>query len=305
MVRECPECGGRIKFDKNRGENVCMCCGTVIESEAIDFGQEWREFNWDQAMSRRRSGTPISYTKPDKGMTTQIGKSTDIYNLRGNQRREYWRMKKWEGRINMPIERNIRFALVELKRISGQLNLPPIVIEEAAKVYRMVSEKGLVRGRSMESVVAGAIYIACKRFQIARTLKEIADEFPLDVKDVGKTYRFICRQLGVKILPPNPLDYIDRFASELALPASVRTKAIKIIGEAQNREITSGKGPTGIAAASLYIASLLEDEKRTQREVADVAGVTEVTIRNRYKELIKKLGLEEEVEKIRLQIENQ
>ena len=212
-------------------------------------------------------------------------------------------MRKWQRRISTPIERNIKFALTELRRIAAQLNLPQILTEEAARIYRIAAENGLVRGRSMESVVAGSTYIACKKYKIPRTLREIADVFPLDVKEVGKTYRFVCRQLGIKILPPDPLDYVYRFANELELPANVQTRAVGIIEGAQKMEITSGKGPTGIAAAALYIASLIEDEKRTQREVADVAGVTEVTIRNRYKELLKKLDLEDKLANIGLEIE--
>ncbi len=294
----CPECGGPVKYDKTAGELTCTKCGTVIEEDMVDFGQDWREFSPDQSSARRRSGTPTSFTKSDQGMTTEIGKASDMYTLSSDKRKEYLMMRKWQRRISTPIERNIKFALAELRRIAAQLNLPQSISEEAARLYRVAAERGLVRGRSMESVVAGAAYIACKKFQIPRTLKEIAEVFHLDIKDVGKTYRFICRQMNIKILPPNPLDYVHRFANELNLPASVQTKAIEIIKEAQENEITSGKGPTGIAAAALYIASLIVDEKRTQREVADIAGVTEVTIRNRYKELLKKLNLEDKIEKL-------
>ncbi len=301
MMRDnvCPDCGGKLLSDDIRGEVTCTQCGTVVDKNILDFGQEWREFNFDQSQNRRRSGTPSSFTKSDKGMTTEIGKTSDIYLLSSDKRKQYFIMRKWQRRISTPIERNIKFALTELRRVSAHLNLPNIITEESARLYRIAAENGLVRGRSMESVVAGATYIACKKYNVPRTLKEIADVFPLDIKDVGKTYRFICRQLGIKILPPNPLDYVHRFANDLELPAQVQTKAIEIIMDAQNKEITSGKGPTGIAAAALYIASLIVDEKRTQREVADIAGVTEVTIRNRYKELIKKLNLEEKVDKLR------
>jgi transcription initiation factor TFIIB len=303
--RVCPDCGGKLRYDPSTGEVMCTKCGVILEKDVFDYGQEWREFNWDQAMSRRRSGTPTSFTKSDKGMTTEIGKSSDIYSLSSDQRKQYFIMRKWQRRISTPIERNIKFALTELRRVSAQLNLPQIISEEAARIYRIAAENGLVRGRSMESVVAGSSYIACKKYKIPRTLREIADVFPLDVKEVGKTYRFICRQLGIKILPPDPLDYVYRFANELELPAKVQTRAIKIIEGAQAKEITSGKGPTGIAAAALYIASLIEDEKRTQREVADIAGVTEVTIRNRYKELLKKLDLEEKLEKMGVEINSE
>jgi transcription initiation factor TFIIB len=159
----------------------------------------------------------------------------------------------------------------------------------------MAVQKGLVRGRSMESVVAGSLYAACRRHGVPRTLDELSEAASIDKKEIGRTYRFVTRELGIKILPSNPADYIARFVSALELSAETQSRSVEIIEQAQEMELTSGRGPTGIAAASLYVSALLNGEKRTQREVADVAGVTEVTIRNRYKELLEELGLEEEL----------
>jgi len=110
-------------------------------------------------------------------------------------------------------------------------------------------------------------------------------------KEIGRNYRYVARELELKLMPTTPRDYISRFCSELKLSADVQAKTMEILKEAADKELTSGRGPTGIAAASLYIASVLCGERRTQREVADVAGVTEVTIRNRYKELAEKLDI--------------
>ena len=147
----------------------------------------------------------------------------------------------------------------------------------------------------MESVVAGALYAACRRHEVPRTLDELSEASGIDKKEIGRTYRFVTRELGISILPSNPADYIARFASSLKLTAETQSKAVEILEDAQHAELTSGRGPTGIAAAALYVAALMHGEKRTQREVADVAGVTEVTIRNRYKELLEKLELENKV----------
>ena len=296
----CPECGSdKLFVDKEKGEIVCRNCGFIIEESMIDLGQEWREFDSSQG-SLKRTGSPITLIKHDKGLSTSVGKTSDIYNLESGKRRKFTRLQKWQGRISTAIERNLKFALQELRRISSILDLTKTVEENAASIYRKAAIRGLVRGRSMESVVAGALYAACKKFNIPRTLDEIAEAFPLDRKEVGKTYRFICRQLRIKILPTDPYDYVSRFSSELKLSPKTQEKAMEIIRKAKAKEITSGKGPTGIAAAALYVAALLSGEKRTQREVADVAGVTEVTIRNRYKELLEKLDIErkEEIEKI-------
>ena len=125
-----------------------------------------------------------------------------------------------------------------------------------------------------------------------RTLDEISAIAHMSRKEIGRNYRFISRELGLKLMPTTPQDYISRFCSELKLSGDVQTKTIDIIREAAEKELTSGRGPTGIAAAALYIASVLCGERRTQREVAEVAGVTEVTIRNRYKELAGKLDID-------------
>ncbi|HDQ60065.1 MAG TPA: transcription initiation factor IIB [Candidatus Woesearchaeota archaeon] len=299
-IKKCPECGSnKLFWDRNRAEVNCKNCGFVLEDKLIDFSQEWREFDTEQGASKRRVGSPLTFTKHDKGLSTKIGKAGDLMKMTPSERRMYYRIMRWHIRVSTPTERNLKFSLSELKRISSFLNVPKIVEEDAAMIYRNAAEKGLVRGRSMESVVAGAIYAACRRHGVPRTLDEISGAFPLDKKEIGKTYRFICRELRIRILPTSPLDYIHRFASELKLTPKTVSKAIDIMNEANKKEITSGKGPMGIAAASLYVAALLVGEKKTQREVADVAGVTEVTIRNRYKELLEKLKLEDEIKKLR------
>ena len=296
----CPECGStRIIEDVHRGEVLCANCGYILEEGRIDFSQEWREFDQRQAAEKRRTGAPTSYTKPDLGIGTKVGKTSDIEKIR-KRKGVYRRIGKWQSRIYTALERNLKLSTAELRRAASILALPQSVEEEAGKIYRNAARKGLVRGRSMESVVAGAIYAACRICGVPRTLEEIGKVFPnLDKKEIGKTYRFICRELNIRILPTSPLDYVNRFATELRLSQRTITRAIKILNQAAKKEITSGKGPMGVAAAALYIASLLCGEKKTQREVADVAGVTEVTIRNRYKELIEKLNLEEEIERLK------
>jgi transcription initiation factor TFIIB len=147
----------------------------------------------------------------------------------------------------------------------------------------------------MESVVASCIYAACRTYNIPRTLDEISAASEVERKEIGRTYRFIMRKLSIKINPSNPKDYISRFASILHLSPKTQNDALKILKKAESSELTSGRGPAGIAAAALYVAALLNEEKKTQREVADVAGITEVTIRNRYKELLEKLDIEDKL----------
>ena len=299
-MKTCPECGStNLLIQKERGEAICRDCGLVVEEKMIDFGQEWREFSEDSGTSRRRTGAPMTYTKFDKGLGTDIGRKGDIYQLSSKGKNKYFRLRKWQHRISTAIERNLKLALAELKRVSSYLKLPRSVEEEASRIYTMAVQRGLVRGRSMESVVAGALYASCRRHEVPRTLDELSEASGIEKKEVGRTYRFITRELGFRILPSDPVDYLPRFVSALKLSAETQSKAIEILQKARDAELTSGRGPTGIAAASLYVAALMNGEKKTQREVADVAGVTEVTIRNRYKELLKELGLKDELKKIK------
>ncbi len=299
-IKECTECGSENIFaDREKGEVICRTCGTIIEDKMIDFTQEWRDFDEDGGgTNRRRTGAPATYTQFDQGLGTEIGQTIDIYRLGSDKdRNKFFRLRKWQTRISTAIERNLKIALAELKRVSSFLKLPRNVEEEAARIYTLAVQKGLVRGRSMESVVAGALYAACRRHEIPRTLDEMAEASGIEKKEIGRTYRFVTRELDINVLPSNPADYIPRFASALNLTPETQSHAVEILEMARDVELTSGRGPTGIAAAALYVSSLLHGEKRTQREVADVAGVTEVTIRNRYKELIKRLKLEKAVEK--------
>ncbi len=299
-IKKCPECGGiNLILNKEKGEVICKDCGLVIEEKMIDFSQEWREFDGDQAEKARRTGSPMSYTKFDMGLGTDVGQKGDIYQLSGKGRNKFFRLRKWQYRISTAIERNLKLALNELKRVASYLKLPKSVEEESARIYTMAVQRGLVRGRSMESVVAGALYAACRRHEIPRTLDELSEASGIDKKEIGRTYRFVTRELGIRILPSNPIDYIPRFASALKLSAETQSRSVNILEKAQKAELTSGRGPTGIAAASLYVAALINNEKRTQREVADIAGVTEVTIRNRYKELLSELDLKKKIKKLK------
>jgi len=294
---KCPECGStHLSRDFSRAELVCEDCGLVIDEDLIDHGPEWRAFDSEQREKRARTGAPMTYTIHDKGLSTIIGwKNRDSYgkSIPTRNRAQLYRLRKWQRRIRISdaTERSLAIALSGLDRLASNMSLPRTVRETAAMIYRKAALKKLVRGRSIEGVTAASLYAACRQCNVPRTLDEISNTAHISRKEIGRTYRYISRELELKLMPTSPQDYISRFCSALKLSADVKAKTLEILHEATNRELTSGRGPTGIAAASLYIASVLCGERRTQREVADVAGVTEVTIRNRYKELAEKLDI--------------
>ena len=239
----------------------------------------------------------MKYVKLNKGLVTMIDRrGTD---LRGNKlssksRAQMYRLIKWHKRasISSSMQRNLSIALTELRRVASYLNIPEQLIEAAALLYRQTVKKGLIRGRQIESVVSAVIYAICRQYGIPRTLDEIASVAEIPKKEIGRTYRLITQELELKVPLTNPKYYISRFVTSLRLSGETQQKANEILEQSLKKGLISGRGPMGVAAAAVYIASVSTGERRTQKEVADVAGVTEVTIRNRYRELKKALGLD-------------
>jgi transcription initiation factor TFIIB len=294
-IRKCPECKStNVIRDYDSAEVVCRDCGYVIADKLTDTGPEWRAFDDSQKARRARVGAPMTFTIHDKGLSTMIDvqdKDTFGKNLTPTQRAQVYRLRKWQRRIRVSdaTERNLAFALSELSKMSSSINLPKNILETASVIYRRAVKKHLIRGRSIQGVTAAALYMACRQCGVARTLDEISGVSNISKKEIGRSYRFVVKELEYFIPPLTPNYYVSRFANQLGLAGKVENVALRILQTATNMKLTSGRGPTGIAAAATYIASVLASEHRTQREIAEIANVTEVTIRNRYKELISKL----------------
>jgi len=294
-VQSCPECGStRLMRDYECAELVCMNCGYVIAAKLADRGPEWRAFDDEQRAKRTRVGAPLTYTIHDKGLSTMIDwHDRDVYGkgLSPGQKAQVYRLRKWQRRIRVSdaTERNLAFALSEITKIANNLNLPKNVLETASLIYRKAVKERLIRGRSIQGVTSAAIYLACRQCGLPRTLEEIAQASNVSKKEVGRSYRFLIKELNYFIPPLKPSQYITKFSNQLTMQGKVEEITHKILATARELKLTSGRGPTGIAAAASYIASVLTGERKTQREIAEIAQVTEVTIRNRYKELVERL----------------
>jgi transcription initiation factor TFIIB len=294
-IQTCPECHStRLMRDYENAELVCMNCGFVLAAKIADRGPEWRAFDDEQRAKRTRVGAPLTYTIHDKGLSTMIDwHDRDVYgkSLSPGQKAQVYRLRKWQRRIRVSdaTERNLAFALSEITKIANNLNLPKSILETASVIYRKAVKERLIRGRSIQGVTAAAIYLACRQCGLARTLEEIAQASSVNKKEVGRSYRFLIKELNYSIPPLKPSQYITKFSNQLTMQGKVEEIAHKILGAAKELKLTSGRGPTGIAAAASYIASVLTGERKTQREIAEIAQVTEVTIRNRYKELVERL----------------
>ncbi|MCS7104188.1 MAG: transcription initiation factor IIB [Thermofilaceae archaeon] len=301
-IKTCPHCGSdKLIYDPVRGEVICAICGYVISEREIDKGPEWRAFDGEEKEKRSRVGAPITRYTPDALATDIDWRSRDAAGRELGLRKkvEMFRLRRWHMRAHAQssLERNLIQAQQELDRMGAQLGLPRRVLDRAREIYRRALETGLVRGRSIESVVAAAIYAACRELKVPRTLDEISKYTRAGRKDVARCYRLMLRETSIKVPLPSPMDFAPRIGNVLKLSAASVRDAIDVLKQAQQIGITAGKDPAGLAAAAIYIAALRRGEVRTQKEVARAAQVTEVTVRNRYKELAKRLKIDLPVKK--------
>ncbi|ELY56520.1 Transcription factor TFIIB cyclin-related protein [Natronococcus amylolyticus DSM 10524] len=298
-IQSCPECDSQALLrSPDETELSCEDCGLLLEEKRIDHGPDWRAFTHQEQQKKSRVGAPTTRTMHDKGLTTSIDwKNKDAHgrSLSADKRSQMNRLRKWQTRIRTSDagERNLQFALSETDRMASGLGIPRSVREVASVLYRRALERDLIQGRSIEGVATGTLYAACRLEGMPRSLEEVAMVSRVDRKEIGRTYRYIAKELELGTKPVDPKQYVPRFCSELELSPTVQAKASEIIDTTAKKGILSGKSPTGYAAAAIYISALFCDEKRTQREVADVSQVTEVTIRKRYQEQISVMGIHE------------
>ncbi len=280
----CPECEGKVISLHEKGEIVCGQCGLVISERIVDVAHSGkRAFTKQEKESRERTGSPISILLPDMGLSTIIDK-TSIKSP------DLKRAAKWNSRMTWD-KRNMLIATTELKRIGSNLNLPNHVKKTAIRLYIAAFKKKLLRGRSINGMVAACLYFACRERKIPRTLQEILDETSISAKNVRRCYRTLIRELNLKVPSTDPISLIPRFIAELELDTEAENTTVKILQSFISKFSTSGKDPKGLCAGALYLVCKMKDKRVSQKEIANLVGVTEVTLRSRYKELVKMLNI--------------
>ncbi len=293
----CPRCGkGPMVTDSTTGEMFCGNCGFVLTERVEESGPEWRSFSKEEHEDRSRTGTPTSLAMHDMGLATIIGpadKDASGKPLSASMKSTIERLRTWDSRsqVHEPVDRNFRQAFSELDRLKDKLALSDAVIEKTAYIYRKALDKGLVRGRSIPGLVAAALYAACRDTETPRTLTDVANGINIKRKDVARCYRLLLRELDLKMPVVDPIKCVARIASKAGLSEKTKRRALLILKDAAEIEISAGKDPMGLAAAALYLSCVMNGENKTQKDVAQAAGVTEVTIRNRYKGLKESLKL--------------
>ena len=286
----CPECGNDVLvYDPRTGEVSCPSCGYVVRERGVDRGPEWR--NLDEEEDRSRVGAPLSIMYRDHGLSTVIDKINEDASgrrLPKETREKLLRLKKLDAtsQVSASEARNLQQAVNILQIYVDKLHLSQSIAERAMLIYRKALKAGLVRGRSIRSIMAAAVYAACRSMRAPRDLRELEKAYPIvKRKTIAQGYRLLLKHLKLKVPVADPARYLNKIASKVGLDQGTVQEALKILQEAHKRGATVGKDPVGIAAAALYMACQETDQTITQKDIARAAGVTEVTVRNRFKGL--------------------
>ncbi|WP_227352972.1 transcription initiation factor IIB [Haladaptatus salinisoli] len=280
----CPECHNRVR--ERGAESVCTECGLVVAEDNLDRGPEWRSFS-DDDTDRKRTGAPLTRSRHDRGLSTEIGYRDGAVRFTGRKRRRVMRMRRQHKRakISSKSERNRVYGFTEIRRLVGALQLPASVRDRACVLFESAQSEDLLRGRSLEGFAAATVYATCRTAAVSRTLDEVVEKARAERNELTAAYDALNRELGLPTGPIDPRQYLPRFASRLDLPMAVERRAEEFVTAAESRNLVSGRNPGGVAAACLYAASRECGAAITQREAADVADVTPVTLRSTYHDL--------------------
>lgn len=272
----CPECEGQLRVEQT--ETVCAACGLIVAEDPLDRGPEWRAFD----DTRERTGAPLTRSRHDRGLSTEIGRSGQ--RVTGRKRRQLVRLRRQHNRarIGSKADRNRVYAFTEIRRLTGALSLPDQTRDQACILFERAQDEDLLRGRSLEGFAAAALYAACRMAGLSRTLKEVADAARASPGELRAAYDAMNREMGLPTGPIDPAEYLPRFASELDLPAGIERRAGEFADGLRGTEYVNGRHPGGVAAACLYAAAVEAGYPLTQKRAASVADVTPVTLRSTY-----------------------
>jgi transcription initiation factor TFIIB len=282
----------RIVTDPESGEIICSNCGMVISDKVEDSSHlERHVFTGGQIeQARARTGAPTSLARHDMGLATIIGKEdrdASGQKIDSSINSTIQRLRAWDFRIHLSSssDRNLSIAFKLLNTLKDKLGLSDAIVEKAAYIYRKAQERGFIRGRSIPTVIAAAVYVAYRDFEVPKTMKDIAGASNIKRKNIARVYRQLILELDYKIPNPDPVKCIANIANKSNLTEKTKRRALDIMEKVTENEISAGKDPMGLAATVLYISSIKTGENITQKEISNVAGVTEVTLRNRFKDI--------------------
>ena len=294
---KCPSCSNKKTItDSESGEVVCSKCGRVLSDKLLETGQEWRTFAADETDTRARTGMPESLARHDMGLSTIVGRADR--DASGNKldpamRIRMNRLATWDIRsqFHTPKDRSLSQAFFQLDVLKDKLGLSDGIVEKTAYIYRKALSNNLTRGRTISGVLSAAVYIACREMGAHRTLDDIAMACNVKRKELSRDFRILHSRLDLKIPQQDPMKCIAKVANKVKLSEKTKRKAAEIMSNVMKEEISAGKDPMGMAACVLYLSCIKSGEAVSQMSIARAAGVTEVTVRNRSKDLKSKLQL--------------
>ena len=298
-IQKCSACESSLIDDTANGEIICSGCGIVVAEQMEDHGPEVKSTRLEDKMKLARATGQTTYSQHDLGIATEISLGSKDFSgktINSEIASQMNNIRKWQKRVRISSSRDRRLSnvLAKISEVSQNCSLPKNVVETASKIYRSLDGKDIqVKGKSVLSISAAVIYLACKQCAIVRSLEEIIQattpmkEAKAKVKLASRYYRTLVMELGTVTAPVLTMDkYISKIANMTNTDTRVERLALEIAEKTKNRSITDGKAPNGIAAAYLYVSSILLGQSILQRDVSSVSGVTEVTIRNRCKEIL-------------------
>ncbi len=297
-AHSCPECQSSLVDDIQNGERVCSGCGVVVVEQMADYGPESIASSMEDKMKLARATGQTTLAQHDLGITTEISISTKDFSgksINSQVASQMNNLRKWQQRVRVssPRERRLANILTKVGETCQSLSLPRNVLETASMIYRGLDDHMDVKGKSITGMSVATVYMACKQCDVVRSLEEITRAIcaPKDVKSKSKLaaryYRTMVMEMGSVAAPVVTMDkYISKIVNLTQTDVRVERLALEIAEKTRDNHLSDGKAPNGIASAYLYVASILLDQNVLQRDISDVAGVTEVTIRNRCKEIL-------------------
>ena len=294
----CPECSSSLVDDIQNGEIICSGCGVVVADQIADYGPESKSSDLEERMKLARATGQTTYSQHDLGIATEISISSKDFSgkaINSEIANQMHNLRKWQQRVRVssPRERRLANVLTRIGEACQSLALPKNVQETASMIYRNLDDKMEVKGKSVASISVATIYMACKQCDVVRSMEEIcrgicaAKDVKAKTKLAARYYRTMVMEMGTSTAPVVTMDkYISKIANLTKTEVRVERLALEIAEKTKNNNLADGKAPNGIAAAYLYVASILLGQNVLQRDVSSIAGVTEVTIRNRCKEIL-------------------
>jgi transcription initiation factor TFIIB len=297
VPKRCPNCGKWNTFvlDSGSGEMVCSNCGFVLKENIEETGPEWWTGGEEGSKSKARAGSPTNLARSDMGLSTAIGSENSDASGKslGASKSSLERLRRWDRRtqVHSSKERDLARAFEELRVFSDKLNLSSSIVERAAYIYRKALEKNLIKGRSIDGMITAALYTAIREYDIPRTIKNVAALSRTSVKSVRRDYRLIVEELDLKLPIFDPRRLVSSISRKVGLREKTELRAIELVKRAEDAGIATGKEPMAVAAAAVYLATRIEPDPKTEKEISAASGLSDVTIRKRYTEIRDVLGI--------------